>query len=44
MKKGEPAQGIVECIDRIGKELTDMVPIRPDDENELSNEVVVSPR
>ncbi len=44
MKKGEPAKGIVECIEHIGKELTDMVPIRPDDENELSNEVVVSPR
>ena len=42
MKTGSPAAGIIACIDLIGKELTDMVPIKPDDENELSNEVVIS--
>ena len=42
MKTGAPVDGIIECIDRIGHELKDMVPIKPDDENELSNEVVIS--
>ena len=42
MKKGAPATGIVETIGLIGEELKTEVPVQADDENELSNEVVVS--
>ncbi len=42
MKAGKPVDGIVQTIGLIGAELKTEVPIKPDDENELSNEVVVS--
>ena len=42
MRKGQPSDGIIETIGIIGEELKTEVPIKPDDENELSNEVVVS--
>ena len=42
MKEGRSADGIVQTIEAIGGELAEGVPIKPDDENELSNEVVVS--
>ena len=42
VRRGEPSAGIVQTIGLIGDELKDGVPVRPDDENELSNEVVMT--
>ncbi|MEM7675197.1 MAG: hypothetical protein AAF449_04240 [Myxococcota bacterium] len=44
MKTGQPAEGIIETIGLIGEDLKSDVPIKPDDENELSNEVIISDR
>lgn len=42
MKSGKPVDGLCETIGLIGEELKAGMPIREDDENELSNEVVVT--
>lgn len=44
IRSGRPAAGIVDTIGRIGEELTAGIPPRPDDENELSNQVIVTSR
>lgn len=44
IKAGRPAAGIVTTIEQIGKELSVGVPPRPDDINELSNEVIMTTR
>lgn len=44
IKAGRPARGIVETVGLIGDELKIGFPPRPDDENELSNEVIVTSR
>ena len=44
LREGRPAQGVVETIGLIGDELKLMMPPREDDEDELSNEVVITSR
>ena len=44
IKAGRPAAGIVKTIGHIGDELKVGVPPRPDDQNELSNEVILTSR
>jgi putative membrane protein len=39
IKRGETRQGLVAAVERIGGILAEVFPARPDDENELSNEV-----
>jgi putative membrane protein len=44
IRSGEAASGLVEAIARIGEELAAHFPPRPDDINELPNDVVVTQR
>jgi putative membrane protein len=41
IREGQPAQGICDLIAEIGVILTQYFPIQPDDENELSNDVII---
>jgi putative membrane protein len=43
-QSGKIAEGLVEAIGRIGEDLAAHFPPRPDDTNELPNEVVVTQR
>lgn len=43
IKKGEQAQSLCAEIERVGEVLARHFPIRPDDANELSDEVIVEP-
>lgn len=40
-KSGHYTDGIVTCVDQVGKILGEHFPIKPDDTNELSNKVVM---
>jgi putative membrane protein len=43
-QSGKIAEGLVEAIGRIGEDLSAHFPPRPDDTNELPDEVIVTPR
>lgn len=44
IKAGNPAHGILKAVEDIGKLLSEHFPIKSDDSNELSNEVVIKGR